>query len=266
MKNFILDIVQDNRLSHTEELEIFRQMAESKNVDEKVKLRNKIVLANLGLVVSSCKRFFGYQGLNIDDMIGEGILGLQVAIDKFDINRNCNFCTYAFWWIKQKVRRYIEAQHMDKVNSNAMSLDGTFTEDSDSKSFIEMVIQSEENEATKNLEHIDNAKILAKAIAEKLTNREKFILNARYNVNRKKKTFEEVAILLAEYEHSENALSKMTIFKIEQDIMHKLKSYLKKYGIRKLDDLILTNTQRIAGILNISPQTTNVEVFVNQEI
>lgn len=64
--------------------------------------RNKLIESNLKLVVSIAK---GYQGLGLSflDLIGEGNIGLTIAVDKFDVSRGCRFSTYATYWINQKI-------------------------------------------------------------------------------------------------------------------------------------------------------------------
>lgn len=74
--------------------------------EEKLAAREKLINANLRLVVSIAKR---YRMLNVPltDLIGEGNLGLIRAIEKFDVSTGFKFSTYATWWIKQRILRYI---------------------------------------------------------------------------------------------------------------------------------------------------------------
>ena len=86
-----------------EEIEIFKKYNEAKGA-EKEKIANEIIEHNLKLVVSVAKRYVGF-GLDFDDLIQEGNVGLILAIDKFDVNRGCKFSTYATWWIRQAITR-----------------------------------------------------------------------------------------------------------------------------------------------------------------
>ncbi|MDO9546377.1 MAG: sigma-70 family RNA polymerase sigma factor [Pelolinea sp.] len=68
-----------------------------------------LIRANLRLVVSVAKRFIG-RGISFLDLIQEGNLGLLRAITKFDATRGFKFSTYATWWIRQSISRYIAEQ------------------------------------------------------------------------------------------------------------------------------------------------------------
>lgn len=74
------------------------------NKDEKT--ANKIITSHLRLVVKIVKGYMGY-GLPTDEMISEGSIGLMVALRKFNPDKGFRFSTYALWWIRAYVQKYI---------------------------------------------------------------------------------------------------------------------------------------------------------------
>lgn len=64
--------------------------------------KNKMVYANLRLVVSVAKKY-QHRGLALIDLIDEGNIGLLEAVDRFEASRNCRFSTYGIWWIRQAI-------------------------------------------------------------------------------------------------------------------------------------------------------------------
>ncbi len=71
--------------------------------------RNQMIEANLRLVVKIAKRYIN-RGLPFLDLIEEGNLGLMKAVERFSLEKECRFSTYATWWIRQSIERALVNQ------------------------------------------------------------------------------------------------------------------------------------------------------------
>lgn len=101
VKIYLQQIGRIPLLSTDEEIELAKRIAEGNQ-----RAKDKLVNANLRLVVSIAKKYIG-RGLSFLDLIQEGNLGLIRAAEKFDYKRGYKFSTYATWWIQQAITRGI---------------------------------------------------------------------------------------------------------------------------------------------------------------
>jgi len=103
---YLKEIGKTDLLSGDEEVELAKRVEKR---DEEA--REKIIKANLRLVVSIAKRYVGRSpNLTLLDLIQEGNIGLFRAADKFDYRRGYKFSTYATWWIRQAITRALADQ------------------------------------------------------------------------------------------------------------------------------------------------------------
>ncbi len=70
--------------------------------------KDRFIRSNLRLVVSIARRYPLPQGMDLGDLIQEGNLGLEHAVDKFDWRRGFKFSTYATFWIRQSIGRALD--------------------------------------------------------------------------------------------------------------------------------------------------------------
>ena len=98
---------------------------EAKKGSEKSK--EELIKSNLRFVVSIAKQYL-YSGIPLEDLINEGNLGLIKAINKFNEDRECNFISYAVWWIRQAIMQSIyENSNLVRLPVNRISLNSKIT-------------------------------------------------------------------------------------------------------------------------------------------
>ena len=98
---YLKDINKIPLLSYEEEAEL---AVKAQKGDKAA--RNKIVNANLRFVVKVAKKYQNH-GLELEDLISEGNIGLLTAIEKFDPSKGFHFISYAVWWINQAILKAV---------------------------------------------------------------------------------------------------------------------------------------------------------------
>ena len=112
MKMYLKEIEEYQMLSAKEEVELAKAIIDSseeaKEIDNSsLEAKEQFINANYRLVVSIAKK---YRKENVDmlDLIQAGNIGLIKAVEKYDYKKGYKFSTYATWWIKQSITRYID--------------------------------------------------------------------------------------------------------------------------------------------------------------
>lgn len=70
--------------------------------------RDKMINANMRLAASIAKKYAN-KGVEFEDLMQESTIGLMKAVDRFDWRKGFKFSTYAYWWILQTVKQYVES-------------------------------------------------------------------------------------------------------------------------------------------------------------
>lgn len=126
--------------------------------------RDEMIRSNLRLAISIAKKYQN-MGVDFDDLVQESNIGLLKAIEKFDYRRGFKFSTYATYWIKQSVIRYLHTQSGQlRLSSNINNI--LYKARRESKLFEEEFGQSPTEEELADLIGID-VKALRKAMSHK---------------------------------------------------------------------------------------------------
>lgn len=99
---YVREVMREPLLSREQEVELTRAWAEKR--DEKA--LHLLIKAYSRLVISAAIRFRHY-GLPIGDLIQEGNIGLMMAAERFEPERDVRFSTYAKWWVRSSIQDYI---------------------------------------------------------------------------------------------------------------------------------------------------------------
>jgi len=91
-------------LTAAEEVELAKKIERGEHT-----AKERMINSNLRLVVHVARRYMG-QGVPLGDLIQEGVIGLNRAVEKFDWRKGFKFSTYATWWIRQACQRAVANQ------------------------------------------------------------------------------------------------------------------------------------------------------------
>ncbi len=194
-------------LSHDEEHELLERL-----MKRDIEAKNTLVERNLRLVVYIAKKFEN-SGVNIEDLISIGTIGLMKAINSYNLDKNIKLATYASRCIENEILMFLRKNNRIKTE---ISIDEPINTDSEGNDLSLADILGTDNDSIfKSIEESDNKKVLMCAI-KKLNNREKMIMSMRYGFGGADElTQKEVADKLG--------ISQSYISRIEKKVINSLK-------------------------------------------
>ena len=164
-------------LSTDKEGECIKNLIE--NNDEEAK--SMLIEHNLRLVVYIAKKFDN-TGVGVEDLISIGTIGLIKGINTFKPDKNIKLATYASRCIENEILMYLRKNNKTKLE---VSIDEPLNVDWDGNELLlSDILGTDEDVISKGIESEVEKKLLYKAI-EKLTHREKVIVEMRYGLNNK---------------------------------------------------------------------------------
>lgn len=150
---YLKDIGHVKLLSADEEKDLARK---AKAGDKRA--RDRLIAANTRFVVTVAKQYQG-QGLDLEDLISEGNIGLIKAADKFDPEKGYKFISYAVWWIRQAILQALS----DKSRTIRLPLNQVAILNKIRKAIADFAGKNERDPSMKELSEltgIDESKIL----------------------------------------------------------------------------------------------------------
>ena len=102
IETYISHVMAIPVLSTDEEVELGRKLQNSNDLES----AKKLILHNLRYVVYIAKSYSGY-GLNLNDLIQEGNVGLMKAVKKYNPDKNLKLITFAIYWIKSEIHEFV---------------------------------------------------------------------------------------------------------------------------------------------------------------
>ena len=179
--------------------------------------RRLLIEHNLRLVVYIAKRFEN-TGLNIEDLISIGTIGLIKAVNTFNSGKNIKLATYASRCIENEILMVLRKSSRMKLE---VSFDEPLNTDWDGNELLlSDVLGTEPDLVSRDLDNAIEKEMLYSAI-KKLNQREKNIVNLRYGLGHEKEhTQKEVADMMG--------ISQSYISRLEKRIIEKLKDEMKK--------------------------------------
>ena len=178
--------------------------------------RNKLIEHNLRLVVFLAKKYDN-TGTDLEDLVSIGTIGLIKAVNTYRLDKNIKLATYASRCIDNEI-----LMHLRKIKRKRteVSFEDSLSYDSDGNELhLEDVLGTDKDLITKGLDDELDKSIMLEEI-EKLSSRDKEIIELRYGLNnRKEMTQKDVASLLGS--------SQSYISRIEKKVIKRLKSIIK---------------------------------------
>ncbi len=186
--------------------------------DESSNSRKILVEHNLRLVVYIAKKFEN-TGVDLEDLISIGTIGLMKAINTFNNSKNIKLATYASRCIENEILMFLRRSNKIK---GEVSIDEPLNQDGDGNELLlSDLLGTDEDVVYKNLEDEVDRRLL-KAALSKLDEKEKNIMNLRFGMQgEKERTQKEVADMLGISQSYISRLEKKIMIKMRKDITSK---------------------------------------------
>ena len=200
-------------LNSEEEMELLQKLEHDNSI------KQILIERNLRLVVYISRKFEN-TGIDIEDLISIGTIGLIKAVNTFKLNKNIKLATYASRCIENEILMYLRKNNKKKIE---VSFDEPLNIDVDGNELLlSDVLGTENDEIYKIIEEEIDKDLLVMAL-DRLSDREKQIMELRFGLTTRgiERTQKEVATMLG--------ISQSYISRLEKKIISRLKKEMKKF-------------------------------------
>ena len=200
-------------LNSDEEMELLQKLENDDSI------KQILIERNLRLVVYISRKFEN-TGIDIEDLISIGTIGLIKAVNTFKLNKNIKLATYASRCIENEILMYLRKNNKKKIE---VSFDEPLNIDIDGNELLlSDVLGTENDEIYKIIEEEIDKDLLVMAL-DRLSDREKQIMELRFGLTSRgrERTQKEVATMLG--------ISQSYISRLEKKIISRLKKEMKKF-------------------------------------
>lgn len=215
---------------------------ETTSKQERGKIEEELLLGNLRFVITVAKKYQN-QGMDLQDLIAEGNLGLMKAIKNFDWTKDLRFISYAVWWVKQsiiqslndnartirlpvnivqdlqKAKKEVEnsgKKLSDKFTSLPSIIDLNMSINSEGDTLIDVIVNNEAEQPDSIFNTNDQLKDKMMSILNILDDRERVIVEDYYGISGTPRTLEDIG--------SDFNLTKERVRQIKDKALRKLRN------------------------------------------
>ena len=198
-------------LSREEEGELIARLQQGDSV-----VKNRLIEHNLRLVVYIARRFEN-TGINIEDLISIGTIGLIKAVDTYDPSKNIKLATYSSKCIENEILMYLRKTAGQKAE---LSIDEPLNTDWDGNELLLSDVLGTDSDLVMRPIEADVDRQLLRQALERLSDRERYIITMRFGLaGRRERTQKEVADQLGISQSYISRLEKRIIARMKKEIL-----------------------------------------------
>ena len=148
-----------------------------------IQAKNELISSHLKFVFDVAKKYKGL-GVPLEDLISEGNLALNKAIERFDEKKDTKFITYAVWWVRQAMQECIKKKikiSSNEISETSLNCDSDDNEEMSSIEYYNVDISSEDEDNIADIQ--ENKEKIVSSLLLKLPPRGQYIIKHYYGID-----------------------------------------------------------------------------------